>query len=197
MSQVLVLNKHFYAVAVTDWRRAMGLLYLDHARVVDESWRTYDFAGWLETSEQIGDHSAGFIRTPSQKIAMPEVITLRIFGKVPKREVTFTRRNIYLHYGFQCSYCGQELPAKQLNLDHVMPKSRGGKTDWTNVVPSCIPCNKRKANYLPKEAGMRLLKQPARPKAHAGASFFLRYKSGARRSWRQFIDKANWEAGWE
>lgn len=196
MSEVLVLNRNLFAIAVTDWRRAMGLLYLDHARVIDEGWRSYDFAGWLDNSQQINDHAAGFIHTPSRRIAVPEVIALNIFGKVPQREVTFTRRNIYMHYGFRCSYCGRDLPPKQLNLDHIVPRSRGGATDWSNVVPSCIPCNKRKGNRLPDEAGMTLLNVPSRPSAQPGAAFYLRGGAPTRAAWRKFVAQANprrWE----
>ena len=145
MSEVLVLNRNFYAIAVTGWQRAISLLYLDHARVVDEGYRTYDFGDWLDASRSLESETSAFVRTPNHKIAIPEVISLRLFGKVPKREVTFSRRNLLLHYGWRCCYCGERFASDELNLDHILPKSRGGGTSWGNVVVSCIPCNKRKA----------------------------------------------------
>ncbi len=185
---VLVLNKNFYAVAVTDWKRAISLLYLNHAMVIDESWRTYDFETWLYNSEQIDDYSAGFIHTPTFRIAVPEVIALNMFGEVPMREVTFTRKNIFQHYGHRCCYCSRQLTQKDLNLDHILPRSRGGVSDWSNVVPSCIPCNKRKGSRLPKEAGMKLSILPTRPKARPGAAALVQ-NGNSREAWRQFIDK--------
>ncbi len=187
MSSVLVLNRNFYAIAVTDWKRAIGLLYLNHAIVVDKGWRTYDFDNWLGESEQISRPPAGFVHTPTRRIAVPEVIALKVFGKVPKREVTFTRRNIYLHYGFRCCYCGAQFNPKKLNLDHVVPRSRGGKTGWSNVVASCIPCNKRKGSSLPHEVGLKVHYKPSRPKAQGGAAFFLKYRTASRRSWNSFL----------
>ena len=185
---VLVLNRNLLAIAVTDWKRAMGLLYLDRAIVVDESWRTYDFGDWLDESERLNGHAAGYIRTPKLKIAVPEVIALKIFGKVPKREVTFNRRNVYHHYGYRCAYCGHEFPSHELNLDHVVPRSRGGQTDWTNVVPSCFACNKKKGSRLPAEAGMKLEYKPGRPKPLCGSLLWSRYPAALRRAWRRFFD---------
>ncbi len=188
MTSVLVLNKNFYAVAVTGWQRALSLLYLNRAIVVDEAWRIYDFETWICNSEQITEEDASFVHTPSFKIAVPEVIALKIFGEVPMREVTFTRKNIFSHYGFRCCYCAHPFPSDELNLDHIMPRSRGGVSAWSNVVPSCIPCNKRKGSRLPKEAGMKLALLPSRPKARPGAAVLLQ-NGNARQTWRQFLDK--------
>lgn len=168
MGNVLVLNRNFYAIAITGWQRAIALVYLDHARVVDEGYRTYSFGDWIDASQKEDSHSSGYINTPNLKIAIPEVISLKMFGRVPERAVTFTRRNLFLHYDWSCCYCGRKFPAEKLNLDHVLPRSRGGKTSWENVVVSCIPCNKRKANRLPAEAQMKLIRTPARPHSRTG-----------------------------
>ena len=184
MAEVLVLNKHFLAIAVTNWRRALGLLYLNHALVVDQRWRTYDFHNWVDLSMQFQKHPAGFVHTPRLRIAIPEVITLKLFGLVPQREVTFSRRNLYHYYGHRCCYCGRFFPSSELTLDHILPRSRGGKTDWLNVIPSCIPCNKRKGNRLPSEAGMKLHLNPHRPEPRTtplGPTF------AKRRSWEAFL----------
>ncbi len=185
MGDVLVLNKNFYAIAVTGWQRAISLLYLDHARVVDEGYRTYDFGGWLDASREFDENSSGFVNTPNMKIAIPEVISLKMFGQVPKREVTFCRRNLFLHYDWTCCYCGKKFPSEKLNLDHVLPKSRGGKTSWENVVVSCIPCNKRKANRLPSESGMKLNRTPARPRSRTGPVLWP--GSGNKPAWNPFL----------
>src|SRR5476649_190 len=128
-ADVLVLNRNFYAIHVADWQRALSLVYLDHARVVDEEYRTYSFADWRELSQILSTHPSGFVSTPTFKIAIPEVITLRGYDRMPVGDVKFTRRNIYEHYGHRCCYCGLKFGTPDLNLEHVLPRSRGGKTD--------------------------------------------------------------------
>lgn len=195
MSQgVLVLNRNFYAIQVTPLRRALSLVYLDHAFVVDEEYRTYDFENWVDLSQEIAHHPAGFIHTPTLKIAIPEVIALRAFDKVPLREVTFSRRNIYEHYGYRCCYCGKRYPTQELNLDHIIPRSRGGRTDWMNVVTSCVRCNLKKGDRLPPEAGMRMVIAPSRPHGQARAALIFRAPFPVRRSWQRFVDNLYWNA---
>ena len=79
---------------------------------------------------------------------------------------------------------------KELNLDHVLPRDRGGKTTWENIVCSCIPCNSRKANRLPHEAGMRLVKKPERPKWRPFLQF--KFSGNPHEAWKHFLDVAYW-----
>jgi len=192
-ADVLVLNRSFHPIQVTRWQRAITLVFLDHALVVDEEYTTYDFQDWKELSEAMREHPAGFVHTPTFKIAIPEVIALRLYDKLPEAEVTFSRRNIYEHYGRKCCYCGKRFGTRELNLDHVVPRSRGGKTDWTNVVTSCIPCNLRKGGRLPEEAGMKLMIPPTRPKWRA-RTLLLRSPFQVRASWQRFIDRVYWDS---
>lgn len=194
MQETLVLNRHFYAVHVTDWRRAVSLVYCDHARVVDEEYRTYSFEDWRALSEAMRTHPAGFVRTPTFRIAIPEVIALRFYDRLPPQTVKFTRRNIYEHYGHRCCYCGGRFPTSELNLEHVVPRSRGGRTDWTNVVTACVPCNVRKGDRLPEEAGMRLLLLPSKPRWRGPATLIIRPGLKVRSSWQRFIDSVYWNA---
>lgn len=191
-ADVLVLNRHFYAIHVADWRRALSLVYLDHARVVDQDHKTYSFDDWRELSTLLGEHPSGFVSTPSFRIAIPEVIALRAYDRMPVGDVKFTRRNIYEHYGYRCCYCGQKFSTSELNLEHVLPKSRGGKTDWNNIVTSCIPCNLRKADRLPDEAGMKLLLKPAKPRWRGSATLVFKAPFKIKRSWQRFIDTVYW-----
>lgn len=194
MSEVLVLNRQFYAIQITSWRRALTLLYLDHARVVDQNYRTYDFQDWRALSGAITEHPGGFIDTPQFRLAVPEVIALRVYDKLPESDVKFTRRNIYEHYHYRCCYCGEKFSTADLNLDHVTPRSRGGPTNWYNIVTSCIPCNLRKANRLPDEAGMKLLIEPTKPRWKGPASLVWRSNVRVRRSWQRFIDNVYWNS---
>jgi 5-methylcytosine-specific restriction endonuclease McrA len=191
---VLVLNTKFYAVDITNWRRALTLLYTDHAQVVDEEYRTYSFDDWRDLSHMMKSHSGGFVTTPRFRIAIPDVIALRFYDRLPMKEVKFTRRNIYEHYRHRCCYCGKHLPTTELNLDHVIPRSRGGGTDWANIVTSCIPCNLKKGDHLPKEAGMKLLIAPSKPKWRGPSSLVFQANFKMRSSWQRFIDNMYWNA---
>jgi 5-methylcytosine-specific restriction endonuclease McrA len=191
-SDVLVLNRSFYAIQITSWQRALSLVYLDHASVVDTDFKTYSFEDWRQLSEMIKDCPAGFARTPRFKVAIPEVIALKLYDRLPMMEVKFTRRNIYEHYNYRCCYCGRKFSSAELNLEHVIPRSRGGKTSWDNIVTACIPCNLKKANKLPAEAGMKLLITPSKPEWRGGMSLLLNAPIKMRRSWQRFIDTAYW-----
>ncbi|MBN1621843.1 MAG: HNH endonuclease [Endomicrobiales bacterium] len=191
-SDVLVLNKSFYAIQVTSWQRAITLVYLDHASVIDEEYRTYSFEDWQHLSKMIKEHPAGFVRTPTFKIAIPEVIALKFYDRLPTTDVKFTRRNLYEYYGHKCCYCGKKFPTSELNLDHVVPRSRGGKTCWTNIVTACIRCNLKKGNKTPTEAGMKLLIKPSKPKWHGSIPLVFRTPFKLRSSWQRFIDTIYW-----
>ncbi len=171
---VLVLNRNFFAIEVASWERAMALLYLGRASVIDEEYNAHDFETWVQLSQAITEHPSGFIHTPTLKVAIPEVIALKFFDKVPKVEVPFTRRNIYEHYGHHCCYCGKRFTASELNLDHVVPRSRGGSTDWSNIVTACIPCNLHKGCRLPCEARMKLRVPITKPKYEASVMHMWR-----------------------
>jgi 5-methylcytosine-specific restriction endonuclease McrA len=192
LSDVLVLNKSFYAIQVTSWERALSLVFLDHASVVDQDYRTYSFNDWKELSKMISEHPSGFIHTPSFKIAIPEVIALKAYDRLPSSDVKFTRKNIYEYYDYKCCYCGKKLPSSELNLDHVIPKGRGGKTSWSNIVTACIPCNLKKACHTPEEAGMHLLTKPTKPKWHGTLPLVFRSPVKVRASWQRFIDTLYW-----
>jgi 5-methylcytosine-specific restriction endonuclease McrA len=194
MSDVLVLNSSFYAIQITSWKRALSLLYLDHARVVDEEYKTYSFENWRQLTDAVKTHPAGIVTTPTFKIAIPDVIALRFFDGVPASEVKFTRRNIYEHYGYRCCYCSRRLPTTELNLDHVVPRSRGGKTDWANVVTSCISCNLKKGDKLPVEARMKLFIKPSKPKWRGAISLGFRSSFKFKASWQRFIDNIYWNS---
>jgi 5-methylcytosine-specific restriction endonuclease McrA len=158
---VLVLNKHYQPVHVTSVKRAFTLLYLGAARVVEPDFSTFDFDSWAEVGVAAG-HDA--IRTIGRSIRVPRVIVLQLYDRLPKTKVRFSRLNIYSRDDNTCQYCAQKLPRTSLNLDHVIPRARGGRTTWENVVCCCVPCNLKKGAKLAYEANMKLLRQPVRPK---------------------------------
>jgi 5-methylcytosine-specific restriction endonuclease McrA len=190
--QVLVLNRLWQAINVCSVRRAFTLLCAGHAQVVDadedRNFFTHDFASWRDLSEREPEDE--MVHTISFKIRVPRVIVLLLFDRMPKKEVKFTRANIFERDKCTCQYCGLHFERRDLNLDHVIPRDRGGLTSWENIVCSCIPCNTRKGNRLPHQAGMRLIKKPERPKWRP--FLHITFDSKVHESWRHFIDFAYW-----
>ncbi len=160
-SGVLVLNRVYQPVHVTSVRRAFSLLYQGVARAIDEQFRLFDFESW---SELAAAAHQDVIRTVTRRIRIPRVIVLLTYEHLPKARVRFSRFNIYARDDSTCQYCGRRLPRSELNLDHVIPRSRGGSTTWENVVCSCVACNLRKGGRSPEEAGLRLRRAPSRPR---------------------------------
>lgn len=159
-ARVLVLNKNFQPVAVTRAHRAFGLLFSGAAKALDAQFRTFDYDSWADLAADVGDD---VIRTTLSSLKVPRVVVLQVYERVPRQQVRFSRQNVYLRDGFTCQYCAQHLPRHLLNLDHVIPRSQGGRTTWENVVCSCIRCNLKKGGRSPEQAGMRLLNRPVRP----------------------------------
>ncbi|MHC1768945.1 MAG: HNH endonuclease [Verrucomicrobiia bacterium] len=190
--QVLVLNRLWQAVNVCSVRRALSLLFEGHAQVVmgmsDGSFQTFSFNEWTDFSRQEPDPES--IHTISFRIRVPKVILLLFFDRLPKKEVKFTRHNIFERDKNTCQYCGKVFDRKDLNLDHVIPRDRGGPTTWENIVCSCIACNTHKANRTPQEAGMHLIRKPKRPKWRP----FIQVNLGLQchDSWKHFLDLAYW-----
>jgi 5-methylcytosine-specific restriction endonuclease McrA len=157
-TKVLVLNRSYLPVHITIVRRALSLLYQDIARAVDEHYRTFDFESWADLAAE--EDSIGLV---NRAIRVPRVIILVAYDRLPRRYVRFSRFNIYSRDQNRCQYCGRQFPRSELNLDHVVPRSRGGTSTWENVVCSCHRCNRLKGGHTPSEAGMRLVRPPRRP----------------------------------
>lgn len=185
-SKVLVLNRSYLPVHVTSVRRAFSLLYQGIAEAVDEQYRTFDFNSWAELAVSVNHDRIGLV---SRAIRVPRVILLIAYDRVPKRHVRFSRHNIYARDRNTCQYCGRQFPRSELNLDHVIPRSRGGTAVWENVVCSCLKCNRRKGGRTPEEAGMKLLRRPSRPRwtpFNVDGFSLRRY-----REWLPFIDSVD------
>ena len=157
-TKVLVLNRSYLPVHVTVVRRALSLLYQGIAQAVDDELRTFDFASWADLAAD--EDSIG---TVDKAIRVPRVILLQYYDRVPRRYVRFSRFNIYARDQNRCQYCGRQFPRAELNLDHVVPRMKGGTSVWENVVCSCHRCNRIKGGRTPAEAGMRLIRLPRRP----------------------------------
>jgi len=197
-----MLNAHYMALRVVSAKRAFGLLFkrdvknrplAEIVHVEDGQYISYNFDDWTELSRfrrEFEPHDFDWIRTVRIDIAVPRIIRVLNYSRVPKQEVKFNRRNIYARDSSRCQYCGKRFPSSELSLDHIIPRSRGGGTSWENIVCCCLKCNVKKGGRTPTEAHMRLIKTPAKPKRSPVVS--IKLSDDKYRSWKQFLDQAYW-----
>ena len=138
---VLVLNQDYQALSVCSVERAVGLVFLHKA-------------------EMVAARADRALRSTRASYPWPSVVRLKRYVRVPYRKVLLTRRNVIRRDGHACVYCGA---TERLTIDHVLPKSRGGPDSWENLVAACTPCNNRKGNRTPTEAGLTMQNRPFRP----------------------------------
>ena len=158
---VLVLNRFFVPVQITTVKRAMVLLYGGAAEALDEEGEARGFDAWryLEVREE--DDALPIV---GGELRVPRVVHLHRYDRTPRATVRLTRRNLMFRDAHQCQYCGRRPAMRDLNIDHVLPRSRGGDDSWENLVTACRECNLRKGWRTPEEANMRLARPPFRPK---------------------------------
>jgi len=194
-TSVLVLNRSYMAVHVVNARRAFVLIYRELAEVIHierGQYANYDFSSWCEMSqlwcEEKHPHD-DWVRSIHFEIQIPRIIRLHRYDRIPRKSLRFNRRNLFARDEHRCQYCGDSKPLSQLSFDHVVPRSRGGETNWENVVAACVACNTRKGGRTPKEARMKLIRQPARPKY--SPVLVGKLSNPKFESWRTFIQGAN------
>jgi 5-methylcytosine-specific restriction endonuclease McrA len=189
-SPVLVLNKFFFPVDTTSVKRAFLMLYLGAAKAVDMNYETFDFESWSEISSLKKSET---IRTVSKTIKIPRVIIVLRYDKVHSKEVKFNRYNIFKRDRSVCQYCKNSFPKNELSIDHVVPKSLGGKTTWENVVCCCLTCNRRKGSNFLSETAMSLSTKPIKPSWELLSNIYLRTVKFE--EWKPFlssIDTSYW-----
>ena len=195
-AKVLVLNRYFSAIRIIDARRAFVLLAKEIAEVVaveDGSYVSYPFHTWTELSEfrkEFEEKEHDWVRTSRISIAVPKIVRVLGYDRLPREQVKLNRRNIYARDGNRCQYCGKTFSTRELTLDHVKPRVQGGGNSWTNLVCACVKCNARKGGRTPEQAGVRLIRQPVKPKRNPAIS--LRLGSPKYESWKAFLDEAYW-----
>lgn len=163
---VLVLNATYEPINITGTRRAIVLL----------------LKGIAITEEENGS----FLHAARMSMRVPSVIRLTEFRKIPHRTRALSRKNILMRDRHTCQFCGQVFNPSDLTLDHVIPRSRGGHTDWDNLVTCCHACNNRKGNRLPEEVGVRLLRQP-RPFTLHTSRQLMRLMGQSEHKWRKYL----------
>ena len=185
----LVLNRVWIPIRVATVQEALTLVCKGAARVVrPETYETFDFDSWASLGA--ARHEA-HVRTVHLRVPVPEVVVLSRYGGTPTREIVFSRRNLFRRDRHTCQYCGARPGFADLTLDHVLPRSRGGRSTWENVVVACLECNKRKANRTPAGAGMRLRRRPRQPRWSPRLAVAVAHR---RESWEAFVSRAYWNA---
>lgn len=163
-STVLVLNRNWQAINVRTPAEAFCQMATDVATGLDidtDSMNPVKWIDWLKLPIRERDNA---VATPRGLVRVPTVIVLARFNKVPKKRPNLSSRSIWIRDGGICQYTGRRLKPDEGNIDHVVPRSRGGATSWENCVLADRQINGRKGNRLPQEAGLRLLRQPLAPK---------------------------------
>jgi 5-methylcytosine-specific restriction endonuclease McrA len=163
---VLVLNATYEPINVTAARRAVVLV----------------LKGVATTEEENGS----FVHSARVAIRIPSVIRLTHFRRIPYQTRALSRKNILLRDRYTCQFCDHVLPASELTLDHVVPRSRGGHTDWDNLVACCHSCNNLKGDRLPEEAGLKL-KRPPRPFTLHTSRQLMRMMGKSDERWRKYL----------
>ena len=171
-TNVLVLNRFYMAIRVVNVRRAFTLLYRECAEVISNEngqYISYDFESWCEMSQLASlekQPGEDYIRAVDFELQVPRIVRLTRFDKMPMQSVRFNRKNLFARDDHKCQYCGKVEPTHKLSLDHVVPRSHGGPTTWENIVCCCLRCNGRKGGRTPKQARMKLLRTPAKPRVN-------------------------------
>ena len=194
--KVLVLNRLYAAIRVISARRAFVMLCKEAAEVISVEqgqYRNYDFATWTEIAElqkQFEPDAHTWIRTPRLQIAVPKIIRLFGYDRLPRQEVKLNRRNLYARDGNRCQYCGSQFSTRELTIDHIVPRVLGGHHSWTNLVCACVRCNAKKGGRTPFQAHMKLIRKAIKPRRNPVVT--LRLGEARYRSWKAFLNDAYW-----
>lgn len=186
---VLTLDKNYRPVSVITARNAMCLLCKDAAVALDDHYNTYSFDDWTVYGEMVeDDDSRHFIEGARKKFLVPDIILLRSFALKEARHmhVRYSRKKLFIRDGYTCLYCGDKLTVSKLTMDHIVPRSQGGRKTWGNSATACGPCNSKKDNRTPEEANMPLLKEAATPE-NDPVLFFWFVPESKRKKWKDFI----------
>ncbi|NOX57718.1 MAG: HNH endonuclease [Planctomycetes bacterium] len=197
-----MLNAHYMALRVISAKRAFSLLFKqDHrdeqvaeiVHVEDGRYVSYDFDDWAELSRfrkefEPADHD--WVRTVRFDIAVPRIIRVLRYNRVPRQTVKFNRRNIYARDRSKCQYCGKKFNTAELSLDHVVPRSQDGESSWTNIVCCCLKCNVKKGGRTPEQAHMKLITVPVKPRQSPVVN--IKLSQAKYHSWKHFLDHAYW-----
>ncbi len=161
--KVLVLNQSYEPLTICHAKRAITLIFLGKAEII-------------EKEDEV------IVRSVSTSIPLPSVLRLNYYVKIQRRDVPLTKANIMRRDNYTCQYCGKQ--KQRMTIDHVIPKEKGGKDTWENLVCACEECNAKKGNRTPAQAGMKLLKKPKKPHYF---TFVLRSITNPPPQWKPYL----------
>lgn len=211
LRKVLVLNRSWCAVGVIDLPRAMALLFSQYedgepkAKIITPppkgSYEVWEWGDWSGLRPETGEDG---LVSASRIYKVPEVLLLSRYDSIPKQKVNFCRRSIWKRDDYSCQYCGRRPDHDECTLDHILPRSLGGETSWTNCVLACYQCNSQKADRRPEDAfrpkdkekarrwigpsPMKLIKEPKKPEYS-----IIKDKIRILDTWKHWLDKMYWE----
>ena len=187
----LVLNRHWAPVRTAPVREVLGLVARGAAKIIEPgTYAVHDLRSWHDATRARARFGEALVRSPRLVLLAPELAVLTGYAGRGGSGVVFSRRNLFRRDRRACQYCGARPAADALTIDHVLPRSRGGRSTWENCVLACVDCNRRKAARTPEEAGMTLRKAPRRPAWRA----LLSAPGDRRESWDAFLSRAYWDA---
>lgn len=169
MTETLVLDVSYQPIDRISWERAFTLL----------------FQGKVEIIEEYQDKT---VRSATMEWKIPSVVRFLKYMGNKKKAIKFSRENVYTRDKGKCQYCGCDVKRMEITYDHVLPRAQGGKTQWENVVISCFPCNQRKKNRTPEQAGMRLITKPVKPKSLPNTiRLTFVWREGMPKEWKSYL----------
>lgn len=184
---VLVLNKNWQAINICTPADALSMMYSNTATGLNikgkDDMVPLEWKNWIELKCSEEDN---YVQTIQGNIKIPKIIILCRYDKVPKKRPKITRKGIWIRDEGVCQYTGKKVKSNEGNIDHVIPRSRGGKTNWTNCVLAHKKVNAKKADKTPEEAGLKLIRQPYIPK-ELPVSFYITNKYDIQ-EWRIFLN---------
>ena len=183
---VLILNKNWIPINTTTAKNSFSLMYADNAKgllIEDDRFLSLEWNEWIKLDIKDKDD---FVRTVNGYIKIPNIIVLNHYDKIPRQVVKFTQKNLWERDNFTCQYTGKKVTKTSGNIDHIIPRSQGGKTSWENCVIAHKEINAIKADRTPEQAGLKLLKKPSAPRLMP-VSFYIRNKEGIE-DWELFLN---------
>ena len=182
---VLILNKNWIPINTTTARNSFSLMYADNAKgllIEDDRFLSLEWNEWIKLDIKDKDD---FVRTVNGHIKIPNIIVLNYNDKIPKQVIKFTQKNLWERDNYTCQYTGKKLNKNNGNIDHIVPKSQGGKTSWENCVLAHKQINALKADRTPEQAGLKLIKKPKAPRVMP-VSFYIRNNENIK-EWDMFL----------
>ena len=192
----LILNKSLDAICVVPFKETLNKVFTSRAKYIDNE--TFQHLSWKEwfdlfsiPTEEDGLNYGNYqwLNVNKFQVRLPRIVVLSKYNRIPYSRVRLTRRNILIRDGFRCQYSGKKVTSRTGTIDHIIPKCRGGKTEWTNVVISTFEVNVKKGGRTPKEAGLKLFQEPKEPR---WSPFYSYADQSIPKEWKNFIRTDQW-----